>query len=68
LELAAVEARLAGAVALVAAAFLGRPVAGLAGRRARLAVARDLAVAWAIVAAVVVAMARTLMIEARLPP
>jgi len=57
LELRAVEARFAGTVALVSSALLGRPIAWLATRRG-LAGART----------IVTAVARTLMIEARLPP
>ncbi|WP_366664295.1 hypothetical protein, partial [Mesorhizobium sp.] len=65
LELRAVEARLAGPVALVAAALTGWPIAGLATRGSRLAIACSLAVARTIVAAIVMAVARARMVEAR---
>ncbi|MBN9275370.1 MAG: hypothetical protein J0J15_35045, partial [Mesorhizobium sp.] len=67
LELAAVETRLAGAVALVAASLLGRPGTGLPARCIGLGLACRLARARTIVTAVV-AMARTLVVETGLPP
>jgi len=68
LELRAVEAWLAGAVALLAATLIGRAIAWLGAWHTCLALARGLAAARAIVATVVVAVARTLMVETRLTP